>query len=132
MTGTGDMTQAPDHRPRVLIADDEAVIRALVQAALAGADLELTVASDGLEALKAIRDHRPDIALLDVRMPGIDGLQVCRAVRGDRDLAKTRLVLLTASGDEEAGLRAGADVFLSKPFRPSDLRNVVARLSATH
>ncbi len=122
------MTEALDRPLRVLIADDEAVIRALVQAALVGCDVDLSVACDGLEALDAIRTTIPDVALLDVRMPGIDGLQLCRAVRGERALAETRLVLLTATASESEGLGAGADAFMAKPFRPSELRDLVQAL----
>ena len=111
----------------VLIVDDEHHIRLLIEQALeelADEGVELYTASDGDEALAAIAAQRPDLVFLDVMMPKRNGLEVCRAVRGELGLTDTRIVLLTAKGqavDREAGLAAGADRYLTKPFDPDEL-----------
>lgn len=113
---------------RVVVADDDPVIRALVQAALLTCGCELSVVENGASALAEIRAVRPHLALLDVRMPLLDGLEVCRLVRADTTLASTRLVMLTATADERSAREAGADAYLPKPFRPSELRDVLRSL----
>lgn len=115
-------------RLKVLIADDEGAIRRLVAATLGGSAHEVVLARDGVEALEAIRRERPEIVLLDVQMPGADGVEVCRRLRADTDLARTFVVLLTALDRREAGERtraAGADAFLTKPFSPLELLRLV-------
>lgn len=109
----------------VVVADDDADIRSLVAIAAERAGLRVVAStSDGLAAITAIREHRPDLAILDVSMPEMTGLDVCRAVREDASLADLRILLLSASVDEvsqEVGIQAGADYFLAKPFSPRDL-----------
>ncbi len=116
-------------RRRVLIADDEPLIRALVHAALSGGSYEVSAVVDGPSALDAIRRERPDVALVDVRMPGMDGLAVCRAVRADRACDAVKVVILTATADLAGATNAGADAFMAKPFRPSELRSIVEQLT---
>jgi DNA-binding response OmpR family regulator len=106
--------------PRVLVADDEPDIRDLVRLAVqrAGGTVVGAVA-DGTAALAAARALRPDLAVLDVSMPGASGLEVCAALRADADAAGTRVLLLSAGASEEdvtRGLAAGADLYLIKPF----------------
>jgi DNA-binding response OmpR family regulator len=111
----------------VLIVDDEQHIRLLIEQALEellDEGVELYTASDGDEALAAIEAQRPDLVFLDVMMPKRNGLEVCRAVRGDLGLAHAHIVLLTAKGqahDRDEGLAAGADRYLTKPFDPDEL-----------
>ena len=111
----------------VLIVDDEQHIRLLIEQTLEellDEDVELYTAADGDEALAAIAAQRPDLVFLDVMMPGRSGLDVCRAVRADPELAGAHIVLLTAKGqaqDRAEGLAAGADEFLTKPFDPDAL-----------
>lgn len=109
----------------VVIADDDADIRQLVTIAVRKAGLTIVaVASDGAEALDAIRTHHPDLAILDIAMPELSGIEVCRAVRADDSIGDVRIVLLSASVEEQAvevGIAAGADYFLAKPFSPRDL-----------
>lgn len=109
----------------VIVADDDADLRELVVITARRAGLSvLATAADGDAALAAIREHRPDLAILDVSMPGLSGFDLCRAVRADRSLDETRLLLLSASVDEKAqaiGREAGADHFLPKPFSPRTL-----------
>ncbi|TAL44586.1 MAG: response regulator [Salinibacterium sp.] len=109
----------------VVVADDNADIRELVIIAAAKAGM-IVVANveDGALALEAIREHVPDLAILDVSMPELTGPEVCRQVRADPALADVRILLLTASADEAAkvtGMEAGADYFLAKPFSPREL-----------
>lgn len=111
--------------PTVVVADDDTDIRELVVITARRAGLEVVAAvPDGDAALAAIREHRPDLAILDVSMPGHTGFDICRAVRTDASLDDTRLLLLSASVDEKAqavGRDAGADHFLPKPFSPRAL-----------
>lgn len=109
----------------VVVADDDPDIRALVAIAVRKAGLELAASvGDGALALAAIREHRPDLAILDVAMPELSGLDVCREVRRDEAMAGIRVLLLSASVDEASrsiGIDAGADYFLAKPFSPREL-----------
>ena len=111
----------------VLIVDDEQHIRLLIEQTLEellDEDVERYTAADGDEAIAAIAAQHPDLVFLDVMMPGRSGLDVCRAVRADPELAGAHIVLLTAKGqaqDRDEGLAAGADAFLTKPFDPDAL-----------
>lgn len=111
----------------ILIVDDEQHIRLLIEQTLEellDEDVDLYTAADGDEALAAIAAQRPALVFLDVMMPGRSGLDVCRAVRADPELAGAHIVLLTAKGqaqDRAEGLAAGADEFLTKPFDPDAL-----------
>lgn len=109
----------------VVVADDDQDIRSLVSIAVRKAGLDLVASvSDGALALEAILKHRPDLAILDVSMPEMTGLEVCRAVRGDTSIGDVRILLLSASVDEASqaiGIEAGADYFLAKPFSPREL-----------
>ena len=115
----------------VVIADDDADIRALVRISALRAGLNVvSEAADGDEALAAIRLLTPDLAILDVTMPGMSGLEICRAVRADPALDRVQILLVSAAADETsiaAGMRAGAADYLSKPFSP---RELASRLSA--
>ena len=111
--------------PTVVIADDDNDIRALVRISATKAGLDVVaVAADGDQALAEIRRLVPDVAILDVAMPGLSGLEVCRSVRAEPALAGVRILLLSASVDEAtmaAGMTAGAADYLSKPFSPREL-----------
>lgn len=111
----------------ILVADDDEHILELVSLYLRRAGYGVITAKDGDEALARERDHRPDLLILDVMMPGPDGLQVARQLRQKGDVP---IVLLTARGsdiDKIAGLRLGADDYVTKPF---DLRELKARVRA--
>ncbi len=115
----------------VLIADDDASMRLLVSTTLADDSLELLEAQDGLQALALARKKRPHLILLDVAMPGLTGLEVCRALRADPPTARVPVVMLTAQGqesDRERGLAAGATAYLTKPFSPLQLLQLVEDL----
>ena len=108
----------------VLVADDNPVSRELVLEALAG-DYLLIEAADGRETVARIRDSKPDLALVDIRMPCLDGYGVLAEVRADPDLSGTVLVALTSfamEGDREKALGAGFDAYITKPVSLAGLR----------
>ncbi|MDG9710623.1 response regulator transcription factor [Streptomyces sp. DH10] len=118
---------------RVLIADDDADIRELVGFKLTQGGHEVTAVEDGLQALQAVQDHKVDLALLDIRMPGMSGLDVCRTLRADPETAALPILLITArsqEGDVEAGFAAGADDYITKPFSPRELARRVEAVLA--
>ena len=108
---------------RVLIADDDVVVRDVVRRYLERDGLDVSIAHDGTEALRLLGSERIDVAVLDVMMPGPDGLTLCRGLR-QRGGYAVPVILLTALGEEDdriAGLEAGADDYLTKPFSPREL-----------
>ncbi len=115
--------------PSVLIVDDDPFIRKLVATTLEDvAGFELLEAADGAEALELAREQPPSIVLLDIDMPGIDGYEAARRLRGQEETADTTIVMLTAAAGEEAeraAEEAGADLFLTKPFSPLELLRLV-------
>jgi len=116
---------------RILVADDDADIRLLVVMRLQHSGHEVTGVPDGRAALDACRESGPDLVVLDVMMPGMDGLEACRELRAHPTTAKTPVILLTAraqTADVEAGLAAGADDYVTKPFSPRDLAERVDSL----
>ena len=109
---------------KLLIADDEAGVRALVRMTLEGGDYEIVEAVNGDEALAMARTHEPDLMFLDVMMPGLSGVDVCKTLKDDAHTRHIRIVLLTAmaqDSDREQGLAAGADDYFTKPFSPLTL-----------
>ena len=119
-----------DHvRGSVLVVDDEPTIAEVVSRYLERAGYSTRVAADGVQALAAVADHRPDLVVLDLMLPGIDGLEVMRRLR-EQGRERIATILLTAKGDESdrvVGLRLGADDYVVKPFSPAEL---VARVDA--
>lgn len=112
----------------MLLAEDDRAIRHALERALTLEGYEVTAVADGVEALAQAHRRRPDVLVLDVMMPGIDGLQVCRVLRAEGD--RTPILMLTAlveTADRIAGLDAGADDYVVKPF---DVEEVFARLRA--
>lgn len=115
----------------ILVVDDEPSIVDLVRFTLEDADVQVVEASDGAEALVLARRIKPDLILLDVQMPRLDGLEVCRQLRREPDFARAPIILLTAAGqeaDRARGLGAGADEYLTKPFSPLALLALVEAL----
>lgn len=112
----------------LLIADDDDAVRALVRMTLESESYEILEASNGDDALRFARERGPDLVLLDVMMPGLSGLDVCRALKSDPATAGIVCVMLTAraqDADREEAAEAGADDYLTKPFSPLALmRNV--------
>ncbi|HET6752346.1 MAG TPA: response regulator [Jiangellaceae bacterium] len=115
---------------KILIVDDEAHIRALLEQTLEDLEdegVELLTADNGEDALATIATEQPDLVFLDVMMPRMNGYDVCRAVRTELGLTETRIVLLTAKGQDVDRLRGeevGADQYQTKPFDPDELREL--------
>jgi DNA-binding response OmpR family regulator/anti-sigma regulatory factor (Ser/Thr protein kinase) len=112
-------------RNLVLVVDDRQVARDMMDALLAKEPYDLTFACDGYEALEKVQALTPDVVLLDIMMPGIDGFEVCRKLRANPRLGEIPIIMLTALDDRESrlqGIIAGADDFISKPFDRVELR----------
>ncbi len=126
-------SQSPSPRhSRILVADDTDSIRALFRKLLATDGHEVIDVGDGEAALAAVRDFHPDVVLLDVTMPQLDGLEVCRRLKSDPATRLTPVVLVTGLSDLQdriKGIEAGADEFLSKPVHPLELRARVNSLT---
>jgi CheY-like chemotaxis protein len=120
---------------RIVVADDDADILRLVTIVLRREGHTVLEARSGEEALALIRGERPDLAVLDLRMPGLDGLQVVRALAQDEAVEPLPLIMLSASAQQaevEAGLSAGVAAYVAKPFTPQQLARVVAEVLAEH
>lgn len=115
----------------ILLVDDEPNILLSLQFLMQRAGYQVTTAADGEAALKAIAQHPPDLILLDINMPKLNGYAVCEQVRANPDWAATRIILLTAKGREvekEKGLALGADDYITKPFSNQELVDRVTLL----
>jgi len=115
---------------RILLVDDDAGLRALLRTTFEAVDVELDEAANAAAAAAVLERRRPDVIVLDVRMPGMDGFEFCRAVKGDPKRRDIGIVLLTGDGATPAEAReAGADAFLRKPFSPLELLAIIERLA---
>lgn len=117
--------------PKILIADDNAANRELLEAYLANFDCEIATAHDGAETLQKVADFKPDLILLDVMMPKKNGFEVCRQIKGDPSTAKIMILMVTALnelGDIERAVAAGTDDFLSKPVNKIELNKRVENM----
>jgi DNA-binding response OmpR family regulator len=112
---------------KILVVDDELKIVRLVRAYLEGTGFRVVVAYDGQEALAVFRHEQPDLVILDLNLPGMDGLDVCRAIRRRSDVPIIMLTARIEEADRLIGLELGADDYVVKPFSP---REVVARVRA--
>jgi DNA-binding response OmpR family regulator len=114
---------------KILIVDDEAHIRMLIEQTLEeleDEDVSFFTAENGEEALQIIRDENPQLVFLDVMMPKMNGMEVCRRVKKEAGLSNVFIVLLTAKGqelDRQKGLEVGADLYMTKPFDPEVILN---------
>ncbi len=118
----------------ILIIDDEPHILIALEFLMKRSGYEIQVARDGETALEAIRTHRPDLVILDVMMPKLDGFAVLESVRADPGLKHLRVLMLTAKGratDRDRGLKLGADAYLTKPFSTHELIERVRTLLET-
>lgn len=118
---------------RILVVEDEPVIRELIEGLLTDAGVEIECASTGTEGLKLARTSSFDLILLDVVLPQLDGITVCRMLRADPNTAKVPLHMLTGKAkkaDVEVAMKAGADGYIHKPFRGAELMDLVSALKA--
>lgn len=119
---------------KILLVDDHPDILRLLEMSLKPGDYTIFSATDGLAALEAVQRERPDLVILDVKMPGLDGYRVLHRIKSDPELRETVVVMLTVHDQPEdmaLGLDIGADYYLSKPFRPSDVCELVHRIFET-
>lgn len=115
---------------KVLIVDDEEHIVELLQFNLVNAGYKVITANNGLDALKKVKEHKPDLLLLDLMLPGMDGLDVCKEIKRNKETSKTSIIMLTAKSEELdkiLGLELGADDYITKPF---SIRELLARVKA--
>ena len=115
---------------KVLIVDDEEHIVELLQFNLVNAGYKVITANNGLGALKKVKENKPDLLLLDLMLPGMDGLDVCKEIKRDKETSKTSIIMLTAKSEELdkiLGLELGADDYITKPF---SIRELLARVKA--
>jgi len=115
---------------RILVAEDDPDIASLLAHYLQRAGFEADMVASGREVLPRIKKAPPDLLLLDIMLPGLDGLEVCRAMRSDEHTAAIPIIMVTAKGEESdriVGLELGADDYITKPFSPNE---VIARIRA--
>ena len=118
------------HRTAALLIDDDVRLGALMAEYLGKHEIDVATAGDGPGGLVALRKNRPDLVLLDLMLPGMDGLEICRKIRATAEWASLPVIMLTAKGedvDKVVGLEVGADDYLAKPFNP---RELLARIRA--
>jgi two-component system alkaline phosphatase synthesis response regulator PhoP len=114
----------------IVVIEDETDIAAVIEHNLSRAGYKVTCQTDGLAGAQTVRQELPTLVLLDLMLPGIDGLEVCKRLKADPQTARVPIVMLTARGEEVdivRGLELGADDYITKPFRPGEL---VARIKA--
>ena len=124
------MTQMMNNRGSILVIDDEKDLIELVRYNLNKEGFDVIAASDGASGLEIATRHKPNLVVLDLMMPGMDGLEVCRRMRGDERTRRIPVIVLTAKAaeaDRIVGLEMGADDYVTKPFSP---RELVARVKA--
>jgi DNA-binding response OmpR family regulator len=117
----------------VLIVDDDPVVRRMLQLSFESEDFTVLTAGDGLEGLESMRANKPDVVVLDIMMPKLDGMKVMRELQADDNLRGTPVILLSAKAtslDIELGLKAGAADYVTKPCDPIDLVERVRSLLA--
>lgn len=119
---------------KILIADDNENIREALTYLLEDEGYTLSLAKDGAEALRKVKEFRPDILFLDIMMPEINGYDVCRTIKTDPSLKNTYIIMLTAKGqvtEQERGKEVGADEYIVKPFSPMEIltkiKNILAK-----
>ena len=114
-------------KPRVLVVDDDPALAEMLTIVLRGEGFETTVVSDGTRALPAMRELKPDLVLLDLMLPGMNGIDVCKGIRAESNVPVVMLTAKSDTVDVVLGLESGADDYVVKPFKPKEL---VARVRA--
>jgi len=118
---------------RVLVIEDSPSVRRLIEVCLRVLDVEVSTAADGITGLAQVTAVDPDVVVLDIGLPGLDGWEVLREIRDNPNSADVKILVLTAHAQPEMADRAaegGADGFMTKPFKPVDLRIQVEKLLA--
>lgn len=131
MIGDEGLPIANTVKPRVLVIEDSASVRRLIEVCLRALDIDLGAAEDGIQGLEDARHYIPDVIVLDVGLPGMDGWEVLRHLRADDSTRGIRVLVLTAHAQPEVAEQAaqgGADDFMTKPFRPIELRERIEKL----
>jgi DNA-binding response OmpR family regulator len=124
------MAERPPRRCVLIVEDDDNIATAL-EYVISREGLDQDRVGNGADAVRRIRDLRPDLVLLDVMLPEVSGYEICRTVRQDKSLGNVKILMMTARGsttERRKGLALGADGFISKPFELNELRNEVRRL----
>lgn len=119
---------------RILVAEDEPNIVISLDFLLKEAGHDVSIARDGEEALRLIREVRPDLIVLDIMLPLVNGFEICHRIREDPALQETKVLMLTARGRQSEvarGLEAGANAYMTKPFATKELLRAVAELLRT-
>jgi twitching motility two-component system response regulator PilH len=115
----------------VLVVEDSVTQREMITDLLKGSGLTVTVASDGVEALEQIQGHRPDLVVLDIVMPRMNGYEVCRQLKANPKTQNIPVVMCSSKGEEFDrywGMKQGADAYIAKPFQPTELVGTVKQL----
>ncbi|MCE3005894.1 MAG: phosphate regulon transcriptional regulator PhoB [Alphaproteobacteria bacterium] len=118
------MAQIKDEKTKVLIVEDEVAIVTLLRYNLEKEGFTVITTGDGEEAVRLVKDHRPDVIVLDWMLPGMTGIEVCKHIRWNQDVKNTPIIMLSARGEEGdriRGLDSGADDYMVKPFSPPEL-----------
>ncbi len=116
---------------KILLVDDNENIRDALAPLLEREGFKISIAADGIEALKETRETLPDVILLDIMIPKIDGYDVCRIIKNDPALKKIRVIMLTAKGqahEQERGKEVGADAYIVKPFSPLEVLSKIKKI----
>lgn len=119
------------NKKKILIVDDEKDIRILVSQILGDENYKIYFASNGREAIESANENSPDLLILDLMMPEIDGVEVCRRLKQNKDTKKIPVIMLTAKtgvADKIEGFVIGADEYITKPFDPSKLETTVEKV----
>ncbi|GHD00851.1 MtrAB system response regulator MtrA [Zhihengliuella salsuginis] len=114
-------------KARILVVDDDDALAEMIGIVLRNDDFEPFFCNDGAKALDAFRDAKPDLVLLDLMLPGVDGIEVCRQIRAEDDVPIVMLTAKSDTADVVRGLESGADDYVPKPFKPAEL---IARVKA--
>lgn len=116
---------------KVLVVEDSVTQREMITDLLKGSGLDVTVASDGVEALSQIADTHPDLVVLDIVMPRMNGYEVCRQIKSNPKTQDIPVVMCSSKGEEFDrywGMKQGADAYIAKPFQPTELVGTVKQL----
>ncbi len=113
---------------RILIAEDFETLSKLIRNSLQSLDVEFVEAVDGNEAISTAQTVHPDLIIMDVSMPKVNGYEATRAIKNDPATCHIPVLILTATGDASDATEAGADAYLAKPYRPADLKDRVVAL----